>query len=126
MDLPTATTLVSSRLQVVGSGCTSEGRAPEAQGARPFSAAEAPSFLPPFDSGVSNYGPKELRKVHKKLAGRGVPLASAQVGMGGMKTTDAAILGQGMGLYLPCVIILAAYAVPCHLADPVLAAVLGA
>jgi len=28
---------------------------------------------------VSNYGPKELRKVHKKLAGRGVPLASAQI-----------------------------------------------
>ena len=30
--------------------------------------------------GVSNYGPKQLRKVHKDLAKRGVPLASAQVG----------------------------------------------
>jgi pyridoxine 4-dehydrogenase len=29
--------------------------------------------------GVSNYGPKELRKVHAKLARRGVPLASAQI-----------------------------------------------
>ncbi|KAI8463709.1 MAG: NADP-dependent oxidoreductase domain-containing protein [Monoraphidium minutum] len=29
--------------------------------------------------GVSNYGPQELRRVHKKFAGRGVPLASAQV-----------------------------------------------
>eukprot|EP00798_Chlamydomonas_sp_ICE-L_P010050 gene10050-7942_t len=29
--------------------------------------------------GVSNYGPKELRAVHKKLASRGVPLASAQI-----------------------------------------------
>ncbi|GMH42271.1 hypothetical protein BSKO_10190 [Bryopsis sp. KO-2023] len=29
--------------------------------------------------GVSNYGPKELKKLHKNLASRGVPLASAQV-----------------------------------------------
>ncbi|GBF91660.1 hypothetical protein Rsub_03964 [Raphidocelis subcapitata] len=29
--------------------------------------------------GVSNYGPKQLRKVAKNFAGRGVPLASAQV-----------------------------------------------
>eukprot|EP00195_Chlamydomonas_chlamydogama_P009230 CAMPEP_0202914762 /NCGR_PEP_ID=MMETSP1392-20130828/63888_1 /ASSEMBLY_ACC=CAM_ASM_000868 /TAXON_ID=225041 /ORGANISM="Chlamydomonas chlamydogama, Strain SAG 11-48b" /LENGTH=316 /DNA_ID=CAMNT_0049606543 /DNA_START=248 /DNA_END=1198 /DNA_ORIENTATION=- len=30
-------------------------------------------------AGVSNYGPKELRRVAKKLEGRGVPLASAQI-----------------------------------------------
>ncbi|GAX83176.1 hypothetical protein CEUSTIGMA_g10602.t1 [Chlamydomonas eustigma] len=30
-------------------------------------------------AGVSNYGPKELRRIHKKLEGRGVPLASAQI-----------------------------------------------
>lgn len=30
--------------------------------------------------GVSNYGPKQLRKVHAALLERGVPLASAQVG----------------------------------------------
>jgi pyridoxine 4-dehydrogenase len=30
-------------------------------------------------AGVSNYGPKELRKVHQKLEKRGVPLASAQI-----------------------------------------------
>lgn len=30
-------------------------------------------------AGVSNYGPMELRKVHRKLADRGVPLASAQI-----------------------------------------------
>ena len=29
--------------------------------------------------GVSNYGPKQLRKVHAQFASRGVPLASAQV-----------------------------------------------
>lgn len=29
--------------------------------------------------GVSNYGPKQLRKIHKYLQGRGVPLAAAQV-----------------------------------------------
>lgn len=32
--------------------------------------------------GVSNYGPKQLRKVHAALERRGVPLASAQVGAG--------------------------------------------
>ncbi|KAG1671133.1 hypothetical protein FOA52_005385 [Chlamydomonas sp. UWO 241] len=30
-------------------------------------------------AGVSNYGPKELRKVHAKFAKRGVPLSSAQI-----------------------------------------------
>ena len=29
--------------------------------------------------GVSNYGPKQLRRIHSDLARRGVPLASAQV-----------------------------------------------
>lgn len=29
--------------------------------------------------GVSNYGAKALRRVHKNFASRGVPLASAQV-----------------------------------------------
>lgn len=29
--------------------------------------------------GVSNYGPKQLRKIHAYLAARGVPLASAQI-----------------------------------------------
>ncbi len=30
--------------------------------------------------GVSNYGPKQMRKIHAHLTARGVPLASAQVG----------------------------------------------
>jgi len=29
--------------------------------------------------GVSNYGPKQMQKIHKHLQKRGVPLASAQV-----------------------------------------------
>lgn len=29
--------------------------------------------------GVSNYGPKQMQKIHKHLEKRGVPLASAQV-----------------------------------------------
>jgi pyridoxine 4-dehydrogenase len=29
--------------------------------------------------GVSNYGPKQLQKIHKHLTARGIPLASAQV-----------------------------------------------
>lgn len=31
--------------------------------------------------GVSNYGPRQLEKIHKYLSDRGVPLASAQVGL---------------------------------------------
>ena len=30
--------------------------------------------------GVSNYGPKQMRKIHTHLTARGIPLASAQVG----------------------------------------------
>ena len=31
--------------------------------------------------GVSNYGPKQLQRIHKNLTARGVPLASVQVSL---------------------------------------------
>ena len=60
--------------------------------------------------GVSNYGAKELRKIHKKLESRGIKLASVQVCKAPLRTEN----GKSLVLYVGCRIwpfVLAGYAV---------------
>lgn len=52
--------------------------------------------------GVSNYGAKQLKKVHGNFASRGVPLSSAQVGKEGGGICAACDLGPVCAAAVMC------------------------